>query len=83
MRARVVTIRHDPTDTDSPLVVYLDGDRLGEARPLLPIANDRPSTRARPAGSVRTVPAGEVPDLQLHTSDTQVVPTTNPPQPSA
>ncbi len=83
VRARVVIIRHDPTDTASPLVVYLDADRLGEARPLLPIANDRASTRTRPAGSVRTVGVDQASRLQLHTADTPAKPSTNPPLPAA
>jgi hypothetical protein len=80
VRARVVIIRHDTTDTASPLVVYLGPDRLGEARPLLPVDNDRASTRPRPAGCVRTVPAGESTGLPIHTADTPAAPL--PPQPS-
>jgi transposase InsO family protein len=57
VRSREVIVRHDPLDAAAPLVVYLGADRMGEARPLNPIANDRASTKPRPAGCVRTVGA--------------------------
>lgn len=41
VRSQEVVVRHDPTDPAAPLVVYLGPDRLGEARPLLPVLNDR------------------------------------------
>lgn len=70
VRARMVLVRHDPVDAAAPLVVYLGADRLGEARPLLAIKNDRASTRPRPVGCVRTVGAGEALGVELHTTDT-------------
>ena len=48
--SRVVLVRHDPLEADAPLIVYLGADRLGEARPLFPIDNDRASTKPRPVG---------------------------------
>ena len=41
VRSREIVVRHDPADPAAPLVVYLGSDRLGEARPLNPIGNDR------------------------------------------
>jgi transposase InsO family protein len=41
VRSREILVRHDPVDPQAPLVVYLGPDRLGEARPLLPVLNDR------------------------------------------
>jgi transposase InsO family protein len=41
VRSREIVVRHDPPDPAAPLVVYLGADRLGEARPLDPIFNDR------------------------------------------
>ena len=42
VRNRAILVRHDPGDPAAPLIVYLGGDRLGEARPLNLVANDRP-----------------------------------------
>ena len=41
VRSREVVVRHDPMDPAAPLVVYLGPDRLGDARSLLPVQNDR------------------------------------------
>lgn len=41
VRSRTITVRHDPLDRAAPIVVYLGTDRLGQARPLNAIANDR------------------------------------------
>jgi len=41
VRSREIAVRYDPLDPAAPLVVYLGPDRLGEARPLRPILNDR------------------------------------------
>ena len=41
VRSREIAVRHDPMDPAAPLVVYLGPDRLGDARPLLPVQNDR------------------------------------------
>jgi hypothetical protein len=41
VRNRAILVRHDPGDPAAPLIVYLGGDRLGEARPLNLVANDR------------------------------------------
>ena len=41
VRSREIVVRHDPADPAAPLVVYLGPDRLGEARPMDPIGNDR------------------------------------------
>ena len=70
VRAREVLVRFDPLDAAAPLVVYLGADRLGEARPLNPITNDRASTKPRPAGCVRTVAAGEAFGVPLQISGT-------------
>ena len=45
VRSREIVVRFDPHDAATPLVVYLGADRLGEAQPLNPIANDRPSPK--------------------------------------
>ncbi|MFT3831057.1 MAG: DDE-type integrase/transposase/recombinase [Opitutaceae bacterium] len=74
VRSRVVVVRFDPLDHVAPLVVYLGADRLGEARSLLSIDNDRASPKPRPAGCVRTVAAGEVLGWQLQTTDTPPAP---------
>lgn len=49
VRARTITVRHDPLDRAAPLIVYLAADRVGEARPLHFTHNDR----APRAGGVR------------------------------
>ena len=82
VRAREVIVRFDPLDTAAPLVVYLGADRLGEARPLNPVANDRASTKPRPAGCVRTVGAGEAFVLQPQTPNTPTAPATIVGEPS-
>ncbi|MDI1247464.1 MAG: DDE-type integrase/transposase/recombinase [Lacunisphaera sp.] len=41
VRSRAILVRHDPGDAAAPLIVYLGADRLGEARPLDPVGNDR------------------------------------------
>jgi putative transposase len=41
LRGRSVAVRHDPGDPEAPLVVYLGSERLGEARPLDLVLNDR------------------------------------------
>lgn len=74
VRSREVLVRHDPLDPDAPLVVYLGPDRLGEARPLLPVANDRAPAAPRPAGSIRTVFAGEAHDSQPSIPETPSAP---------
>jgi len=76
VRSRVVLVRHDPLEADAPLIVYLGADRLGEARPLLPIDNDRASTKPRPVGCVRTVGAAETLGLQPKAPDTPPPPAT-------
>jgi len=42
VRSREIVVRFDSSDPAAPLVVYLGADRLGEARPLNPVHNDRP-----------------------------------------
>jgi len=46
VRSRAIVVRHDPNDAAAPLVVYLGADRLGEARALNPVLNDRAPARA-------------------------------------
>lgn len=41
VRSREIVVRYDPGDEGAPLVVYLGTDRLGEARALDPVRNDR------------------------------------------
>lgn len=41
VRSREIVVRYDPGNEEAPLVVYLGVDRLGEARALDPILNDR------------------------------------------
>lgn len=41
VRSREILVRHDPGDATAPLIVYLGADRLGEARALNPVGNDR------------------------------------------
>jgi transposase InsO family protein len=41
VRSREIVVRFDSSDPAAPLVVYLGPDRLGEARPLDPVGNDR------------------------------------------
>lgn len=45
VRSREILVRHDPNDEDAPLVVYLGADRMGEARALNPVGNDRAPLR--------------------------------------
>lgn len=48
-RSREILVRHDPNDAVASLIVYLGADRLGEARPLLPVLNDRAPQAGLPA----------------------------------
>jgi transposase InsO family protein len=41
LRSREIVVRFDACDPSAPLVVYLGGERMGEARPLNPVLNDR------------------------------------------
>jgi hypothetical protein len=41
LRSREIVVRFDPGNPSAPLVVYLGGERMGEARPLNPVLNDR------------------------------------------
>ena len=41
VRAKTITLRHDPGDPSAPLIVYVGADRLGGARPLNLVLNDR------------------------------------------
>ena len=41
LRSRQIVIRHDPSDESAPVVVYLGTERMGEAKPLNAVLNDR------------------------------------------
>lgn len=69
VRSKAILLRHDPGDPAAPLVVYLGGDRLGEARALNRVANDRPSTRPRPVGAIPATTAASI-----QTPDTPAAP---------
>lgn len=45
---RTIQIRFDRRQTTHRLVVYYKGERMGEARPLDPVANDRPPSPKKP-----------------------------------
>jgi len=44
LRARTIQIRYDRA-TPNRIIVYLNSDRMGQAEPLDPVANDRPAKR--------------------------------------
>lgn len=49
---RKIQIRFQRSAPAARLVVYYKGERMGEARPLDPIANDRPSPKSAPESEI-------------------------------
>ena len=41
LRGKKIQIRFDRARTDSPVAVFFKGERMGQAQPLDPVANDR------------------------------------------
>ena len=49
---RKIQIRFQRSAPEARVVVYYKGERMGEARPLDPVANDRPSNKPAPESEV-------------------------------
>jgi putative transposase len=79
---RTVQVRFQRKDPASRVIVYYKGERMGEARPLNPVANDRPPKRPKSdpgdaAGTVQLVPQGPPPQ-PLAGAAAATSPTLNP-----